>query len=118
MPWITARPADFIATLEKSGEAEVQAALARKDPWVTHAGRVPVVEAWLRSKVDERAANAALRSELRSEREIAISSKANVLVAEANRLAAEANTIARRAERWAMWAVIVAVTSTVVAVLK
>lgn len=50
MPWIAAVPSAFIATLEKSGEAEVRAALDRGDEWVTHAGRQKIAEGWLARK--------------------------------------------------------------------
>lgn len=112
MPWISLRPEDFIATLEKSGEVQVRDELARGDKWVTHAGRDKVAEAWLTELLKSRETDIALSAAMREERALKNSSSANTLAAEANRIALEANSIARRAERWAMWAAIIAIIAT------
>lgn len=94
MPFIFSAPSKFIEELEKTGEDEVRAALARSDEWIVHAGRIKVVEGWLKSKEDERSAAALARSEEREKNSI---------------------SIARRAERWALWANIIAIIAIAIA---
>lgn len=87
----------FRAELEKIGEAEVKAMLARGDQWANLQNRVNVAQLWLREKEDAR--RQALESETLS-------------------VAKEANRIASRAERWAMYAAIAAVIALIVSVVR
>ncbi|WP_231495554.1 hypothetical protein [Hylemonella gracilis] len=85
MPWKTAHPDKYIAALEKSGEAEVRAAIARGDPWVSGMYRESA-EQWLQAKADS-------RSEARED---------------------ESLRIARQAARWSMWATVIALLAVII----
>ena len=97
MPWSSNEPSEFTSALEKAGEPEVKAALARDDKWVVLEGRRKIAESWLRSKEEDR----------RETREI-----------ETLSIAKEANVIARRAARWAMYAAIAAVIALILTIIS
>lgn len=87
---------DFLASIEKLGEDAVRTKLASK-LWETEPARRGLVELWLKSKDDERAAAAEVKRDAREEDKL--------------RIAHEANLIARRA----MYAAIIAAIAAAIA---
>ena len=101
MPWSSIKPLEFTDALEKSGEAEVRAALVREDKWVTLEGRSKIAEDWLLSKENA-------RRDAREAMSLSISQ-------EANDIASKASSDARRANNIAISAIIL---STITAIIS
>jgi hypothetical protein len=85
MPWSSIKPAEFTETLEKSGEAEVRAALAREDKWVTLEGRSKIAEGWLTSKESSRIEAREARRDRRENITLAVAIVAAIIAAIAAR---------------------------------
>ena len=73
-----------------------------------HSDQIPVIEEWLRRKVEARTQAAAAKRDALEEESLAVDKATS-------RATSEAAISARSAARWAMWAAIIAITAVAIA---